>query len=378
MGNASNRDIAELSCREQDGSLHIKLAGKLSSTSIGDVWGKLLNRLRKGKWDKVEVDAAEVEYCDVSGATMFVDIKNRLEARGIDFEIKELDKEFQNLIALIETKPLETEKSKIGFKPLVKKTGKFCLLLFKDMVELINYLGEITAAIIFMIFHPRRVRWKDFFLAGESAGANAIGIISMLGFLMGLILAFQSAIPLKRFGAELYVADLVSVSVIRELGPLITAIILAGRTGTAFAAELGTMKVNEEIDALTTMGIDPVRFLSVTRITACVIVTPILTLFANLFALIGCGLVMISLGFSFETFLDRAEYIIEMSDFVGGMVKSVVFGFLVAAVGCLRGFQTKTGAVAVGQAATRAVVSGIVMIVIADGIFAVLFYYLGI
>jgi phospholipid/cholesterol/gamma-HCH transport system permease protein len=220
---------------------------------------------------------------------------------------------------------------------------------------------------------PKKLRWKDVLLTAESAGADAFGIISLVGFLLGLILAYQSVHSLKDFGAEIYVADIVSLSLFRELGPLMTAIVLAGRSGSAFAAEIGTMKVNEEIDALTTMGLDPVRFLALPRIIAAVIVTPLLSLFSCLFGLVGAGLVMLIRGFPVLTYLTQVRDAVDVVDLSGGLVKAFVFGVLIASIGCLRGLQTKLGARSVGISATRAVVSGIVLIVIADGIFAVVY-----
>ena len=227
-------------------------------------------------------------------------------------------------------------------------------------------------------FHPRRVRWKDTLLIAEAVGVNALPIVALVGFLMGLIMAFQAAIPLGRFGAQLYVANLIGLSVLRELGPLMTAIVVAGRSGSAFAAELGTMKVREEIDALITMGLDPVRFLVVTRVIAAVLMTPLLTIFANLVGLIGGSVVLLSLGFSLTTFYHQVQSSVTYGSLVGGLVKSFVFGILVAGIGCLRGLQTKTGATAVGESTTRAVVSGIILITITDGIFSVVYYYLGV
>jgi len=200
----------------------------------------------------------------------------------------------------------------------------------------------------------------------------------LLGFLIGLILAFQSAIAMRKFGAEIFVADLVVLSLFRELGPLLTAFVLAARSGSAFAAELGTMKVNEEIDALTTMGLDPVRFLVLPRVLAAVFVTPLLTMFNNLFGLIGCGLVMISIGFAPITFLNQIQQAANLTDLFSGLIKTFVFGSLIASIGCLRGLQTGTGASAVGDSATRAVVTSIIAIVVADGLFAVIYYFLGI
>jgi phospholipid/cholesterol/gamma-HCH transport system permease protein len=222
------------------------------------------------------------------------------------------------------------------------------------------------------------VRWKDAFLVAETAGVNALPVIALIGFLMGLIMAFQAAIPMRQFGAVIYVANLVGLSMVRELGPLMTAIVLAGRSGSAFAAELGTMKVNEEIDALITMGLDPVQFLVVTRIFAAVIMTPLLTLFADFIGVMGGSIVLLSMGYSIDTYLRQIFSMVTYVDLLGGLFKSIVFGVLVANIGCLRGLQTEMGASAVGDSTTRAVVGGIVLIVVTDGIFSVIYYYLGI
>jgi phospholipid/cholesterol/gamma-HCH transport system permease protein len=195
---------------------------------------------------------------------------------------------------------------------------------------------------------------------------------------VGLIIAFQAAMPMGQFGAEIFVADLIALGMLRELGPLMTAIVLAGRSASAFAAELGTMKVNEEIDALSTMGLDPVRFLVVTRVLAALVMTPLLTIFANLVGLIGGAVVLLSLGFPLVTYTNRVLAAVDYVDLASGLCKAFVFGILIAAIGCLRGLQTGTGARAVGESTTRAVVSGIVLIVVVDGVFAVVYHYLGI
>jgi phospholipid/cholesterol/gamma-HCH transport system permease protein len=180
------------------------------------------------------------------------------------------------------------------------------------------------------------------------------------------------------FSAEIYTIDLVVIATLRELGPLITCFVLASRSGSAFAAELGTMKVNEEIDALKTMGIDPVRFLVLPRMIAAVFVVPLLTMFNNLLACVGCFVVMLALGFSPVLVVERIFDAAKLGDLFGGLAKTLVFGGLIAGIGCLRGLQAGTGASAVGDAATKAVVSGIVSIVVVDGAFAVVYYFLGI
>jgi phospholipid/cholesterol/gamma-HCH transport system permease protein len=193
---------------------------------------------------------------------------------------------------------------------------------------------------------------------------------------MGLIMAFQAAVPLGQFGAQIFVANLIGLAILRELGPLMTAIVLAGRSGSAFAAELGTMKVREEIDALKTMGLEPVRFLVVPRVIAALVMTPLLTVFADLVGLMGGSVVLLSLGFPLITFFHQLQSAVSYGSPVGGLVKSFFFGIIVAAVGCMRGLQTKSGATAVGESTTSAVVSSIILIVVTDGIFSVIYYYL--
>ena len=205
---------------------------------------------------------------------------------------------------------------------------------------------------------------------------DALPIVALIAFLMGVILAFQSAIPLRQFGGEIFVADLVGLSMLRELGPLMTAILLAGRTGAAFAAELGTMKVNDEINALSTMGIDPIRFLVVPRLLAALIATPLLTIFADMVGLLGGALTMLAFSIPTATYFNQLSGWVGIGDFFTGWVKAFVFGALIAGIGCLKGLQARNDACAVGEATTSAVVASIVMIVVIDGLFAWLYYYL--
>src|SRR5438105_1545464 len=225
---------------------------------------------------------------------------------------------------------------------------------------------------------PRRIRWKDVLYTCEQVGVNALPIVALISFLLGIILAFQSAVPMKQFGAEIFVADLVGLSILRELGPLMTAILLAGRSGAAFAAEIGTMKVNEELNALTTMGLDPVRFLVVTRIIAALLMMPLLVIFADLIGILGGALTMVSFNIPISAFLHEVDSLVDVKDLLAGLAKAPVFAILIAGIGCLRGLQTQTGASAVGISATRAVVSAIILLVVVDGIYAFVYYLLDI
>jgi phospholipid/cholesterol/gamma-HCH transport system permease protein len=310
---------------------------------------------------------------------MLMEYKQIQEQNEGGFEIRDLRPQFQQLMALFETDHLVTPPEPAGpLTDAVRNAGEWAADLAGDFAAQVSFTGEIFVKLLKTVLHPGALRWRDTFLMAEKAGVNAVGITALLGFLIGLILAFQSAAAMENFGAEIFVADLVVIVLFRELGPLITAFVLASRSGSAFAAELGTMKVNEEIDALATMGLDPVQFLVLPRLIAAVCMLPFLTMFNLLFGLIGCGLVMSTWDVSVTTYIERICEAASLDDFFGGMVKTFVFGTLIAGLGCLRGLQTGTGPSAVGDSATRAVVSGIVAIIVADGVFAVVYYYLGI
>jgi phospholipid/cholesterol/gamma-HCH transport system permease protein len=245
-----------------------------------------------------------------------------------------------------------------------------------DLRALTAFLGELVAALAWSIAHPRRLRWGDLGLIAEKVGVDAVPVLSLLGLLMGVILAFQSAVPMERYGARDAVPAVVAIAVLRELGPLITAVLLAGRSGSAFAAEIGTMKVTEELSALESMGIHPVRFLAVPRVIAAMIMTPLLCVVCNAMGILGGYIVMSGFGYTALRYAHAVQSASNLSDLVGGVAKTVVFALLVAGVGCLRGMRTASGPGAVGDSTTRAVVDGIVLVLIADGIFGVLFYYL--
>ncbi|MEE9194192.1 MAG: ABC transporter permease, partial [Thermodesulfobacteriota bacterium] len=260
----------------------------------------------------------------------------------------------------------------------IERLGEDSLKLLGDIKESITFTGQATIALLLSLLNPRKVRWKDVLITSEKVGVNAFGIIALVNFLVGLVISFQSAIPLEKYGGTIFVADLLVLSTFRELGPLMTAIVVNGRSSSAFAAEIGTMKINEEVDALTTMGLDPIRFLVVPKIIASLIMIPILTVFGNLFALIGGLVVMITLGFPPVAYLNEIVSAASYVDFLGGLFKSVFFAVIIAGVGCLEGLKTQKGPAAVGDSTTSAVVRGIILIILLDGIFGVLFYYVGI
>jgi len=363
----------------EQGNVTITIVGRLDSASTSSIWQKAMDALEEASSKSVVVDTAGVDYCDGTGIGLLVELTLRQRKAGGELEITGLRTEFQRLMDMFD--PAEFEKTQIE-KPykarLPEEVGRAAFTIWDNIRSQITFLGELIVALVSAVGNPRRVRWKDAFLIAETGGVNALPIIALISFLIGLIMAFQAAIPMRQFGAEIFVADLIALSTLRELGPLMTAIVMAGRTSAAFAAELGTMKVNEEIDAMSTMGLDPVRFLVVTRVLAILIMMPLLTIFANLLGIIGGSVVLLSLGYPLVTYVDRIIISASYGDLLGGLVKSLAFGLIVAGIGCSRGLQTKTGASAVGVSTTKAVVSGFILIIITDGIFSVVYFYLGI
>ena len=379
-GRIIDRQSGSIQTEEIDSkTLGFKISGWLDATSTGDIWRVADREIGRFSPQRIVVDASEMVYCDGSGMGFLFELRRRQQKAGGTLEIFGLQPKFQHLLNLFDPsefeESLETQPGPISF---FEKIGRSTCIICEEAHAFVEFIGEAGVAMVKALLNPKQVRWKDAFFVAETAGVNALPVIVLIGFLMGLIMAFQAAIPMRQFGAEIYVANLVGLSMVRELGPLMTAIVLAGRSGSAFAAELGTMKVNEEIDALITMGLDPVRFLVVTRILAAVIMTPLLTLFADLIGVLGGSVVLISMGYSLDTYFKQIISMVNYVDLFGGLLKSVIFGLLVAGIGCLRGLQTQIGASAVGESTTRAVVGGIVLIVATDGIFSVIYYYLGI
>jgi phospholipid/cholesterol/gamma-HCH transport system permease protein len=254
------------------------------------------------------------------------------------------------------------------------RIGHAVSLRSEEWKEDTAFIGEVGAGLVELAREPRRLRLREWWAIVEKAGTDALPIVALISFLMGMIMAFQAAMPMRQFGVDIFVVNLVALATARELGPIMTAIVLAGRSGSAFAAEIGTMKVNEEVAALTTMGLHPVRFLAVPRVLAGIVVTPVLTIYSVAIGIAGGLFVMLLLGFPLSTLMHQLSGSLDLKDVAAGLIKSFFFGAVVAGVGCLRGLQTGAGAAAVGASTTRAVVTSIFLIVLLDAVFAVVYY----
>ncbi|MBI1292864.1 MlaE family lipid ABC transporter permease subunit [bacterium] len=357
----------------------LKVAGRLSADTAGDAWRVMDTITKDGGIRSARIDAAGLTYCDVSGAAVLIALQHRITRGGGSVELTGVSEEIGKILGLFEGADPEIKREKPEPVHLPEQTGKAVHSLWSDLTNQVMFLGQLTAALMALACTPWRIRWRDTFIQMEKVGFDAVPIATLVGFLVGLIIALTAAIPMREFGAEVFVANLVGLAILRELGPLMGAILLAGRSGSAFAAEIGTMKVNDELNALNTMGLDPMRFLVVPRVLAGVTMMPFLTVLVNFAGLMG-GLVVCTLwlGFPVSVYVNQLTGQIAIMDIVGGLIKAFVFGIIVSGVGCMRGLQTKSGAAAVGESTTSSVVTTIVLIVVASGIFTYLYAVLGI
>ena len=328
---------------------------------------------------KLRVDLSDIDYLDSAGALGLIQLEDQTKARSIPFQFVNVTDEAKRIMALIDRKaltvtPLVSEKRSDN---LIERVGDGTLRILNDFVSVMTFLGDLLTALFYSLLHPRSVRWEDVLFYMKRAGLEGLPIVGLINFLLGLIIAFMSSLQLKQFGANIYVASLVGVAMVSELGPIMTAIIVAGRSGSAFAAEIGTMKVNEEVDALVAMGFDPIRFLAVPKVLAAMLVVPILTLYADFFG-VGGGLVVGVLGLDLTvyTYVQETMKVISITAIIKSLIKSVVFAAMIAGIGCQRGFQVRGGAEAVGALTTSAVVAAIFLTIVIDSAFAVLFAYI--
>lgn len=362
-----------------DAGLH--LAGRLDVHAVEQAWSPLRRRARElaqGTQGAVTLDVSHLEYCDGAGAALLHAVERdieragrRVELVGVQGLVEEQLTPYRELESVEPARHAQQQGFWAQSLEAVARLGQSAYSQF-------GFIGELMRALGGALLNPRQVRWGDTFRVAETAGFQALPIVSLIAFLLGVILAFQSAIAMRQFGGEIFVANLVAVSLFRELGPLMMAILLAGRSGAAFAAEIGTMKVNEEVSALKTMGLDPVRFLVLPKVLAGLLVAPLLALYANMIGLLGAAVVMQGFGIPWTAFFNQVTSALSLSDLFSGLFKALVFGLLIAGVGCLRGLQTASGAAAVGLSTTSAVVTSIILIVVFDGLFAVLFYHMGV
>jgi len=366
--------------RFEAGEMELRIQGRMDlAESAGMIKGA--RRLLEGNGIRtLTVDLGGVEYLDDYGLLVLLELREGMEAVKGGFYLKNPSENARNVLSIFDfdkvKRPVSLEKKR---RPDVfTRVGEAALKNWDDLRYMISFLGSVCLAMVHVVRFPGTLRREETLLTMQKTGFDALPIVGLISMLLGMILAFMSSVQLKQFGADVYVASLVSLAMVRELGPVMTAIIVAGRTGSAFAAEIGTMKVSEEVDALFTMGMDPTRFLVVPKMIASAVMVPFLTLFADVFSILGGMLVgVFLLDLTPNSYIAETFRFLALRDIVWSFVKSTVFALLIAWIGCLRGFQVRGGAESVGQATTSAVVSSLFLIILSDSLFAVIRVYWG-
>ena len=367
--------------RGSDGTLVVRLAGAWSLESGLPGMRPVEDALKAEPPPRaVTFDTEALEHWDSGVLAFLTKVDDLAKKRGVKVDRRALPDGPQRLLTLA-----GTVSEKQGTKPaprpasLTARLGVAAIAAWDSTLNALAFLGDATMSLGRLFTGRARFRWRDFAVVVQECGVQALPIVTLINFLVGMIIAFVGAVQLKKFGASIYIADLVAIATARELGGLMTAVIMSGRTGSGFAAQLGTMQVNQEIEALETMGLAPMDFLVLPRILALVLMMPLLSIYADVIGMLGGAFVAVGmLDLTPTQFWLEAKHSIDLTDLGLGVSKSLVFGIIIAIAGCMQGMHAGRNAAAVGQAATSAVVLSIVWIVVADGVFAVLTNILGI
>ena len=327
------------------------------------------------------MDLSGLEELDTAGALLVQRLQGQMSRAGISVEMTGARKEHATLIDRVvaagEIEPLP-EETYDPLLALVERVGRAACDACTEAADLLYFLGVTTVVTVRSLFRPQRIRFIPVLSHIERVGLDALPIVGLLSFLIGVVLAYQGADQLRQFGAEIFTVNLLGVSILREMGVLLTAIVIAGRSGSAFAAQIGTMQVNQEVDAMQTLGLDPVEMLVLPRVFALLISMPLLAVFADIMGLIGGGLmVILTLDVSFVQYVERLQNSVSVSTYWVGIVKAPVFGFLIALTGCREGLKVTGSAESVGHHTTRAVVISIFLVIVADAFFSILFSRMG-
>ena len=359
------------------------LSGEWRTFCLPEIKHKL-SALKLPQESKVVIDLSSVDFLDTASAYLLKKFLKKLKRLKISYKIKEGSPTIMATFHMVNEftpspEPRTEQTSRFSLIFLLNFLGKMVLDPLKNFLEALSFLGEVTIGIIKILIHPRRLRFITLVDLIHKVGASALPIVGLISFLIGVVLVYQGADQLRRFGAEIFTINLLAVSALRELGILLTAIVVAGRSGSAYTAQLGFMKLNQEIDALHVLGIDPIEVLVVPRILALLIVLPLLTFFADIMALIGGGIATYFLiGVGPDDFAKHLLLSIGEWTFWTGIIKAPVFAFFIGLVACFEGLRVSGGAESVGQHTTQSVVEGIFLVIIFDAAFSILFSVLGI
>ncbi|MES2950835.1 MAG: MlaE family lipid ABC transporter permease subunit [Pseudomonadota bacterium] len=354
----------------------LTLSGAWTARGLGGITVQLDN-LQFVADGPVQFDAAGVDAFDTAGAWVLHKLMARLHAKGVTVALQGLRPPFVRLMQAVTQHVEQQSQAPKSVEPepgMVERVGRNTWSALEQGFAMLAFLGETALAFAGCLAHPSRMRWRPILFNIRRAGFDALPIVGLLSFLLGIVVAYQGADQLRQYGANIFVADLVGLSMLREFAPLITAITIAGRSGSAFAAQIGTMAVTEEIDAMRTIGIAPLELLVVPKIIALAIALPLLTVFADVMGVFG-GMLMArsQLDVGYGEFMDRMAKAVSITSYLVGIGKAPVFALIISIVGCFQGFRTRGGADSVGQQTTRSVVQSIFLVIVADALFSIAF-----
>jgi len=357
----------------------IELAGEWTYKTNVSISGDLNEVLRKHETTKVVFNSEKVTEWDSIFVTSIRKLFLFLDKNNIEYDTSGLPEGVRKLIKLSLDVPVDDYiEEEEADSPMLSRIGERSIKATQSTIEIITFLGDSFKAFVQFLTGKAKFRKKDLGILIQETGAQALPIVTLINFLIGIIVAFVGAVQLEMFDAQIYVADLVGIAMVRELAPMMTAIILAGRSGAAFAAQLGTMMVNEEIDALNTFGFNSYEFLVLPRLLALALMMPLLVLYADFMGILGGLFVsVVSLDITFTQYFQETLTVLDPTQFGLGLIKGEIYGILVAIAGCLRGIQSGRSASAVGAATTSAVVTGIVFVVVASAVTTVIYNILG-
>jgi phospholipid/cholesterol/gamma-HCH transport system permease protein len=357
----------------------IVFSGRLSFAEATPLWQELRVALKRYKRrDRLDLDMQNVSWLDGGAMALLAHFRSELYRRGGRAEFVGASESIQEVIRIYRGDQAVARRKKRTPKSTIEQIGEAAHALAIEAQLTLAFFGQTLVGLWAVVKEPKSANWRDLAPTCERTGPDAVPIVLLINFLVGLVMAFQASVQLKRFGAEILVADLIGISVTRELGPLMTAIVVCGRSGAAFAAELGSMKVNEEVDALRTMGLGTTRYLVFPRLFALMIVMPLLSALADVVGILGGLVVAIaSLGLSPVAYLHEVEKAVKVWDVGSGLIKAMLFGMTIAGIACQQGLATEGGAEGVGRRTTGAVVTTLFMLIMIDALFTIFFRLVG-
>ncbi len=364
---------------ESEGGARVDLGGRLVMMTLADAQRALASL--RGPGD-VTLDLARLEAMDTGGAWLIVDLRRRLTEEGVTVRVENASPLQQALLDTV-TKNLPKEAEPVrrprGFVPWVGGVGQATAAGFQTSVQMLGFFGLVVSRVVGVLLRPWRLRFTSLVYHMQEVGLNAVPIVSLMSFLIGVVLAFQGAAQLKQFGAGIFIVDLIAVSILRELGILLTAIIVAGRSASAFTAAIGSMKMREEVDAMQTLGLDSTEVLIVPRVLALILMLPVLGVLANFAGLIGGALMAwIQLDISPQVFFGRMQSSIGVWHYLVGVIKAPFFAAIIGVVGCYKGMMVEGNAESLGRMTSQSVVLAIFAVIAADAIFSIFFAMVGV